>query len=180
MTSRTHDDQITHTVQRRVPDPLSRSSGEARHGDRDCASDRHRNVERRLDEPPGLRFFEDLRGKFRVERVTGAVRDQVPDHRIADEREVADRVENLVADEFVFESERVVEHAGFAEHDRVIERAAERQTVLPQHFDVLQERERSRRRDLFDEALFGDSERSRLMTQQRMVVADAVGDLEVI
>jgi hypothetical protein len=56
----------------------------------------------------------------------------------------------------------------------------ERQAVLPQHLDVLEERERARRRELFDERLFGDAQRARLVPQQRMIVADAVGDLEVI
>ena len=85
--------------------------------------------------------------------MAGAMRDEVADHRVADERQVADRVENLVADELVLEAQRVVQHAGLAEDDRVLERAAERQAVLPQHLDVLQERERARRRDLLDERL---------------------------
>src|SRR5205814_5905876 len=57
---------------------------------------------------------------------------------------------------------------------------AERETVLTQHLDVLEERKGPRRRDLFDERLFRDAQRARLMPQQRMVVADAVGDLEMI
>ena len=57
-----------------------------------------------------------------------------------------------MADELVLEPQRVVEHAGFAEHDGVVERSAERQSALPEHLDFLQEAERPRRRDLFDEA----------------------------
>jgi len=57
---------------------------------------------------------------------------------------------------------------------------AERQAVLPKHFDVFQERERARRRDIFDERLFGDPQRPRLVPEQRVVVADAVGDLEMV
>jgi hypothetical protein len=52
--------------------------------------------------------------------------------------------------------------------------------ALPQHLDFLQEAERPRRRDLLDEALFRDPHRARLVAQQRVVEADAVGDLEVI
>jgi hypothetical protein len=62
----------------------------------------------------------------------------------------------------------------------VLERTAEREAVLTQHLDVLEEREGARRRDLLDERLLGDAERARLVPQQRVVVADAVGDLEVI
>ena len=125
-------------------------------------------------------FFQNLRRELGMKRVTGAVRDQVADHRIADQREIADGVEDLVADELVLEAERVVQDAGLAEHDRVVERAAERQAVLPQHLDVLEERERARRRDFLDERFFGDPQRPRLMPQERVIVADAVGDLEVI
>ncbi len=71
---------------------------------------------------------------------------------MADQRQVANHIQNLVADELVFEPQRV-EHAGLAEHDRVLERAAERQAALAQHFHFLQEPERARRRDLVDEHL---------------------------
>ena len=85
-----------------------------------------------------------------------------------------------MADELVLEAQRVVEHAGLAEDDGVVERAAERQAALAQHLDFLQEPERPRRRDLLDEALFGDPHRPRLVAQERVVEADAVGDLEVV
>ena len=52
--------------------------------------------------------------------------------------------------------------------------------ALPQHLDFLQEPEGPRRRDLLDEAVLGNPHRPRLMAQQRMIEADAVGDLEVI
>src|SRR5437870_919646 len=71
---------------------------------------RRRDVDRRFDEAPGVRLFEDLHREGSMQRVTGAVRDKVTDDRVADEREIADRIQYLVADELVFESERVVEH----------------------------------------------------------------------
>ena len=109
-----------------------------------------------------------------------AVRNQMAEHWIADERQVANGVENLVTDKLVFEPQGVVQHARLAQHDRVIERPAERQAVLPQHLDVLQERERARRRDLLEKGLLGDAQRPGLMPQERVVVADAVGDLEML
>src|SRR2546427_3092499 len=154
------------------------------------ALDRHRqwngrvvdasDASRRLDETPGVRLFENLGCELGMQRMPGAVRDEMADDRMADEREVADGVENLVADELVLEPQRVVEPTRFAQHDGVLERAAERQTVLAQHLDVLEERERARRRDLLHERGLGDTDGPRLMAEQRMVVADAVGDLEVI
>ena len=112
--------------------------------------------------------------------VAGAVGHEVADDRIADQRKIADGVEDLVADELVLETERVVENAGLAEDDGVLQRATERQAVLTQHLDVFQERERPRGCDFLDERLFGDAQRARLVAQQRMIVADAVGHLEMI
>ena len=62
----------------------------------------------------------------------GAVRHKVAHHRVPDQCEVADRIQNLVADELVVEPQRVVQHAGLAEHDRVVERAAQREAALTQ------------------------------------------------
>src|SRR6266850_3410609 len=110
--------------------------------------DRQRNgrvgdASRRLDETPRVRLFENLGRELGVQRMPGAVRDEMADDRMTDEREVADGVENLVADELVLEPQRVVEHSRFAENDGVLERAAERQTVLAEHLDVLEECERA-------------------------------------
>ena len=115
-------------------------------------------IELPFDQAPRVGFLEKLAGKRRVQRVAAAMRDEMADDRIPDERHVADDVENLVAHELVLEAQRV-ERAGLAEHDRVLERAAERQPVLPQHLDFLQEAERPRRRDLFDERLLGNLHR---------------------
>ena len=41
-------------------------------------------------------------------------------------------VQDLVADELVVEPQRVVQHAGLADDDRVLERTAERQPLLTQ------------------------------------------------
>ena len=114
-----------------------------------------------------------------MQRVPGAMRDDVADDRMADERQVADDVENLVTDELVLEPQRV-QHAGVANDDGVLERAAQRQAVLAQHLHFLQEAERARRRDALREALLGDPLGARLVAQQRMVEADRVADLEVI
>ena len=95
------------------------------------------------------------------------------------QRQIANHVQNLVAHELVLEPQRV-EHAGFAEDDGVLERAAERQAALAQHLDFLQEAERPRRRDFVDEHLFVEVHGLLLMTKQRMVEADRVADLQPI
>ena len=56
---------------------------------------RQRAFERRLDEAPGIRLFENLRRELGVQGVPRAVRDEMTDDRVAHEREIADRVEIL-------------------------------------------------------------------------------------
>ena len=88
--------------------------------------------------------------------MAAAVHDQMPLNRMADQRQIADHIQNLVPHELVLEPQRI-EHAGLAEDDRVLERAAERQAALAQHLDFLQEAERPRRRNLVDEHLLVES-----------------------
>src|SRR3989475_3927597 len=66
-----------------------------------------------------------------VEGVAPVARDDVREDRAAEEREVADEVEDLVADELVAVA-LAVEGAAVREHDRVVARAAARGAVLPQ------------------------------------------------
>src|SRR5262245_4048673 len=138
------------------------------------------SVDRRLDESPCMRLFEDLHCELRVERMAGAMGDEMSDDWIANQSQIANRVENLVANELVFEAQGVVENTRLAEHDCILERAAKREAVLPQHLDVLQERERAGRRDVVDKRLFRHAQRPSLMTQKRVIVTDAVSDLEMI
>ena len=100
--------------------------------------------------------------------------------RVAEERQVADRVEDLVAHELVLEAQLVVEDAGLADHDRVLEAAAERQAALAQELHLAQEAEGARRCDLLGEAARRHPQRERLVPQQRVVEADRVADLEVL
>ena len=132
-----------------------------------------------LDQIPGIALGEHLGRECRVQRVAATMDDQMADDRMADERQVADDVENLVADELVLEAQRV-ERPGLAEHDGVVERPAQRESALTHHLDVLEEAERARRGDVFGEALFRQSHGAALLTKQRMVEADRVGDLEVV
>ena len=83
----------------------------------------------------------------------------VADDGMTDEGQVADHVEDLVAHELVFEPERV-QHAGLTDDDGVVERSAEREPVLPQHLDFLEEAERPRRRDVFDKRVFRNAQRA--------------------
>ena len=56
--------------------------------------------------------------------VAGALGDHVAQQRLADQRQVADQVERLVAAAFVGEAQAAgIQHAGAVEADRVVERA---------------------------------------------------------
>src|SRR5438445_13617182 len=61
--------------------------------------------------------------QLEVERVAGVARDHVTEDGPAQQREVADEVEHLVAHELVAVAQ-AVERAALADHDRVLERAA--------------------------------------------------------
>ena len=104
----------------------------------------------------------------------------MPDQRVAHQSKVADDIENLVSDEFVLEPQRGVQDARFSQNDGVVERSSERQSLLAEHLDLLQEAEGARRRDLVDEYLFAHPQCARLIPQQRVIEADAVGHAEVV
>src|SRR5687767_2273332 len=99
-----------------------------------------RGIELPFDQTPCVSFFEQLAGEGGVQRMPATVRDEMADDWITHQRHVANDIENLVPDELVFEAQRV-QRASLAEHNRIFERAAEREAILPQHLDFLQEAE---------------------------------------
>ena len=108
------------------------------------------------------------------------MRDQMADDGVTHERHIADDVEDLVPHELVVEAQGIVEHARVADDDRVLERSSKGEPLLAHHLDLLEEAERARRRNLLDERLLRQPNRSRLVAKHRMVERDAVSDLEVI
>src|SRR4030095_13069443 len=102
-------------------------------GQNDWQRDR---LDRRLDEPTRQRLFDNLHSELCVYLMACAMGDEMPDDWIADEGQIANRIENLVANELVFETQRVVENTCLTEHHRIFERAAKREAVLTQHLDV--------------------------------------------
>ena len=101
----------------------------------------------------GFGSAKNLLDEARVQRVAGPVRGDLADDRTADQGEVADQVEDLVADELVAEAERSVHDAAVVEDDAVLDRAAARQAGRAQLLDVVHEAERARRRDLLEEVV---------------------------
>ena len=56
-----------------------------------------------FDELPGVRFLEQMRRHRRVKRMAAAMHHRVRHDGVTNQREVADQVQDLVADELVFE-----------------------------------------------------------------------------
>src|SRR5688572_26326874 len=115
--------------------------------------------DRALDQRPRIPLFEHLGGKRRVQRVPAPVRDEVANDRMPNERHIANHVQNLVANELIVEPQRVVQHAGVADDDRVLERTAKRQPLLSKHLHFFQEREGARRCDLVHERIARQTDR---------------------
>jgi len=144
-----------------------------------CRGASEAGFDRRLDETPRVALTQNLCRERRVQRVPAAMHDEMSLNRMADEREVADDIQNLVTHELVFEPQRI-EHGGLAEDDGVFERAAQREPALTQHLDFLEESEGARGRDLVNERALVQIHRFLLMTEKRVVEADRVADLESI
>src|SRR5438067_5992578 len=91
---------------------------------------------------------------------------EMPDQWGTGEIEVAECVEQLVADEFVCEAQpAIVQDASAADHDRIVERAAERKTGGLQARQVVEQPERTCRCKL-------SLEGARLKTQHEILTAD--------
>src|ERR1051325_9689708 len=148
--------------------------------ERFCCERRSRGLPTALCEPRSGGLFQDLRHELRVQRVAGAVRGDLAGDRASDQGEVADEVEHFVAHELVLEAQRSVHDVGVVEHDRVLHRAAPRQSRGAHLLDVAHEAERARRRDLAEEVVVSEIEVQILPSDQRMIEVDAVFDDQAV
>jgi hypothetical protein len=113
-----------------------------------------------------------------VAGLEGAV---LADQRMAEQVEIADRVEHLVADELVVEAQALaVEDLGLVEDDRRLQAAAQAQARRPHRLDVLHEAERAGARDLAHVRMLGevDDDVAILRAEHRMREVDAEVELE--
>src|SRR4051795_389111 len=91
----------------------------------------------------------------------------------ARERQIADRVQDLVADEFVGETLAFrIEDAVIADNERVLERGAERIARVPQRGHVAHETEGTCARNFAPERVRFEVDRERLASDQGMVELD--------
>ena len=86
--------------------------------------------------------------EFGVGAVAGLDRDDVSANGAAEQREVADDIEDFVPDEFIWETQRLLAQDGIAAHDDgVLQAAALDQVFLHQRLDVLVINKGAGRRD---------------------------------
>ena len=105
-----------------------------------------------------------------VARAHGA---DVPEHGGAEQEQVAQQVEHLVAHELVREAQRLgIQDAVLADHDRALEPAALDPAGAAQRLEVALEHEGARRSDLPQEGLRVDVQRQALRAHERVVVDD--------
>ncbi len=129
---------------------------------------------------PGGRVGEQAR-ELAVGDVPALVADDVALDRAADEREVPEQVEDLVAHELVGEAQRRLVHdAGGTDDDGIVHRAAFDQALLAQPLDILPEDEGARGGDLVLEGLRVDVEGGVLGAQHRLVVLDREADAKAV
>ena len=91
---------------------------------------------------PRVTLCEQRAQELVVERVPRFVRGVSADQRVAQQVQVADRVENLVLDQFVVVAQAViVQDTEVVEDDRIVEAAAERKAHLAHRLHFLHEAE---------------------------------------
>src|ERR1700686_2267915 len=108
-----------------------------------------------------------------IELMPAAHRPISADQRRASERQVADGVDRLVAHELVGEPHTLrIEHAVFGDHDRILERGAERVTGFPELGDVAHETEGPGPRQIATEYRGFDIDVQHLPADYRMIEFD--------
>src|SRR5262245_62835865 len=99
----------------------------------------HCNTGRRyFGDFPVVGAFEQLGHESRVQRVSGSIGDQSSENRLSDQRKIAKQIEDLVAHEFVRETQRsIVQHSLFGQDNRVLQRTTAYQAIRLELFNLV-------------------------------------------
>jgi hypothetical protein len=114
-----------------------------------------------------------------MEAVTGSLGLKMAEHRMAEERQVTDKIEDFMADEFVPETEGSADDFLFIEDHGVVQASPESQAELAELGGVLQEPERSGGSDLLKEELPGQGDGYLLPADERMGKINSIGHSEI-
>src|SRR5262245_3224055 len=104
-------------------------------------------------------------------------RDDVRLERPAEQRQIAEQIQDLVADELVAVTEPV-QRAAVAEHDRIVQRSAASQAVLSHETEVPEEAVGPGRGELLDERPLRRRPGKDLHSDRWMVVVERIADAE--
>ncbi len=115
-----------------------------------------------------------------VQRVAGVAGHHVPHDGAPQEGQVADQIEDLVADELVAVAEARVQHSAPADDHGVLEGAAAGEAVVAQRLHVLEEAVRPGAGHLLHEHLLGAGERGCLRPHGRVIHVQRVAHAEVV
>src|SRR5690606_32898688 len=113
--------------------------------------------------------------------MAGFIATELANQTVAQQIKVANGIQNLVFDEFIFVTQTVlVEDTVFINHDRVLDTATQGKVVGTQKLDVTHEPKGPRTADLLDERRAGEIHARRLgaPTENRMIEIDLEADLE--
>ena len=116
------------------------------------------------------RVLHDAIHQREMHRVAGFFRDHVAQQRLADQRQIADQIQRLVAAAFVCEAQAAgIQDRLAIEAHGVFERRAANQTHVAHLVELIFETEGARRRDLGGVALRRDFDFEHLPSDQRMI-----------
>src|ERR1700722_16796973 len=130
-----------------------------------------------------LRILQQSAQQRVVEPVPGFVTAEFADQAATEQIQIADRIEDLVLDELVLVTQPVlVEHADIVQHDRILERATQRQVVRTQRLQIAHEAAGTSPADLFEERGGREIHRGTLQPafEYRVIELDLEIDLEAL
>ena len=129
---------------------------------------------------PSLIFVEQDLGQFGVERMAGTRGHDVRLQRDAEQCDVADDIEDLVAHEFVGETERLFrDDLVTLDHDGAIERTTLDLAQLDELLDILVDGKGARRRHLRDVDIGIDGQRE-MLGMNAAIIRTRAGNLQAI
>jgi len=86
--------------------------------------------------------FQQVGDETGMQGMAGTPGDQAAENRLTDKSKVTEKIENLVANEFVFESERLfIEHPGVGQNNGIFQRTTLNETVVLQGLHLIVESE---------------------------------------
>src|ERR1700687_1973344 len=108
--------------------------------------------------------------------VAGAIGGHVAENLVADERQIADQIQNFVPDKLIRETQRRIYQTVAGQHQRVLRRRPANQPLLAHGFGLMQKSKGPCRSNVGDVVPVGQGLSESLASNQRMWKIDGVGN----